>query len=63
MLPKLELTILQKNSKYAGLAHDNGFGLVYIIAQRAVARKRSSNAVHLQRKECNKYDLTDSQYF
>jgi hypothetical protein len=28
MLPKPELIILKKKSKYAGLAYDNGFGLV-----------------------------------
>jgi hypothetical protein len=34
-----------------------------IIAHSAMADKSTSTVPHLQRKECNKYDLTAAQRF
>jgi hypothetical protein len=48
----------EEKSKFAGLVQEEGFWMG-IIAQIAVA----SNTVHLQKKECNKYDPTAAQYF
>jgi hypothetical protein len=53
----------EEKSKFAGLAQGNGFW-IDIIAQIAVAgKKRRCNTVHLQKKECNKYDPTAAQCF
>jgi len=66
----------EQDPNYVGLAQENGkWFWLRMIVRVAVAGRRCNSAVHLQkrvgegatvlctfRKECNKYDLTATQY-
>ncbi len=57
------LKLDEEKSKCAVLAQENGFGSAFLHSLRWLVKGTITVGVHLQKKECNKYDVTAAQCF